>query len=89
MNYKTLAIIYAFGLILMCGFYFSIVSMGYDIGKESKALEILTQCKAGQVVTINDTELHCGVISKELNLEAAQYRAVKNCTKIIKEWENE
>ena len=89
MNYKTLAAIYAFGLILMCGLYFSILSMGYDIGKESRSLEILTQCKAGEIVTINGTELHCGVISKELNLEAAQYRAVKNCVKLIKEWEDD
>ena len=89
MNYKTLAAIYAFGLILMCGFYFSIISMGYDIGKESKALEILAQCKAGEIVTINDTEIHCGIISKEINIKAAQYRGVKNCVKLIKGWEDE
>ena len=89
MNYKTLAAIYAFGLILMCGFYFSIVSMGYDIGKESRSLEILTQCKAGEIVTINDTDIHCGIVSKEIDIEAAQYRGVKNCVKLVKGWEDE
>ncbi len=89
MSYKALAAIYAFGLILMCGFYFSIVSMSYDIGKESRSLEILAQCKNDGIVTINDTEVHCAVVDKEINLEAAKYRAVKNCTKLIKRWENE
>ena len=89
MNYKTVAVVH--GLICVAG----IIVIGcqaltaYDIGKESKALEILTQCKAGEIVTINDTELHCGIVNKELNLKAAQYRAVKNCTKLVKEWEDE
>tara|TARA_R110000737_G_scaffold271423_1_gene278485 strand:- start:1010 stop:1201 length:192 start_codon:yes stop_codon:yes gene_type:complete len=62
--------------------------MGYDIGKESRSLEILTQCKNGEIVTINDTEIHCGIISKELNIKAAQYRGVKNCVKLVKGWED-
>ena len=89
MNHKALAAFYAFGLVLMCGFYFSILSMGYDIGKESRSLEILTQCRAGEIVTINDTDIHCGIISKEINIKAAQYRGVKNCVKLVKEWEDE
>tara|TARA_R110000744_G_scaffold246942_1_gene363429 strand:- start:6462 stop:6737 length:276 start_codon:yes stop_codon:yes gene_type:complete len=67
----------------------ALMAMFQDIGKESKALEILAQCKAGEIVTINDTEIHCGIISKELNIKAAQYRAVKNCVKLVKEWEGE
>jgi hypothetical protein len=88
MNYKPLAIIQAAILIMLCVLCVLIAALSltaYDIGKESRSLEILTQCKNGEVVTINGTELHCGVISKELNLEAAQYRAVKNCTKLIKD----
>lgn len=89
MNYKALAVFNAVLLIVFSVVIASLLVMMHDIGKESKALEILTQCKAGEIVTINGTELHCGVISKELNLEAAQYRAVKNCTKLIEEWEDE
>lgn len=89
MNYKLLAIIQAVVVIVLCMLIAALSLTAYDIGKESKALEILTQCKAGEIVTINDTELHCGVISKELNIKAAQYRGVKNCVKLIKEWEDE
>ena len=89
MNYKLLAIIQAVTVIILCVLISALSLTAYDIGKESKALEILTQCKTGGIVTISDTELHCGVVSKEVNLEAAQYRAVKNCTKLIKEWEDE
>lgn len=67
----------------------ALMFMFNDIGKESRSLEILTQCKNGEIVTINDTEIHCGIISKEINIKAAQYRAVKNCVKLIKEWEDE
>lgn len=89
MNYKTEAIWQ--GLLLMVGFMsFGAMSITiYDIGKESRSLEILTQCKSGEIVTINDTEIHCGIVSKELNIKAAQYRGVKNCVKLVKEWEDE
>lgn len=88
MNYKTVAIIQAVVVIILCMLIAALSLTAYDIGKESRSLEILTQCKAGEVVTINDTEIHCGIISKELNIEAAQYRAVKNCVKLVKEWDN-
>tara|TARA_R110002096_G_C14661646_1_gene728214 strand:+ start:33453 stop:33722 length:270 start_codon:yes stop_codon:yes gene_type:complete len=89
MNYKTVAVVH--GLICVVGFIVigCQAMTAYDIGKESRSLEILTQCKNGEIVTINDTEIHCGIISKEINIEAAQYRGVKNCTKLVKEWEDE
>lgn len=89
MNYKAAAVIQAAILIVLCVLIATLLMTSYSVGKESKALEILTQCKAGQVVTINDTELHCGVISKELNIKAAQYRAVKNCNRLIEGWKGE
>lgn len=89
MNYKALAVFNAVLLIVFSTVICALLVMMHDIGKESRSLEILTQCKAGETVTINGTELHCGVISKEVNLEAAQYRAVKNCNKLVKEWEDE
>lgn len=89
MNYKTVAVVH--GLICVAGMIIigTQALTAYDIGKESRSLEILTQCKNGEIVTINDTEIHCGIISKELNIEAAQYRGVKNCVKLIKGWEGE
>ena len=89
MNYKLLAIIQAVTVIILCVLIAALSLTAYDIGKESRSLEILTQCKNGEIVTINDTEIHCGIISKEINIEAAQYRGVKNCTKLVKEWEDE
>ena len=89
MNYKLLAIIQAAILIVLCVLIATLLMTSYSVGKESRSLEILTQCKAGEVVTINGTELHCGIISKELNIKAAQYRGVKNCVKLVKGWEDE
>jgi len=89
MNYKTLAIIQTVVGIAICTLFTGISLTAYDIGKESRSLEILTQCKAGEIVTINDTEIHCGIVSKEINIKAAQYRGVKNCVKLVKEWEDE
>ena len=89
MNYKLLAIIQAVTVIILCVLIAALSLTAYDIGKESRSLEILTQCKNGEIVTINDTEIHCGIISKEINIEAAQYRGVKNCVKLVKGWEDE
>ena len=89
MNYKLLAIIQAVTVIILCVLIAALSLTAYDIGKESRSLEILTQCKNGEIVTINDTEIHCGIISKEINIEAAQYRGVKNCVKLVKEWDDE
>jgi len=89
MNYKTVAIIQTVVGIAACISFTALSLTAYDIGKKSRSLEILTQCKAGEIVTINDTEIHCGIISKELNIEAAQYRGVKNCVKLVKGWDDE
>jgi hypothetical protein len=55
-------------------------------GKESARTDILEQCQNGKSVTIDDIEIHCGVISSDVNLEAARYNAVKQCVKLIGVW---
>ena len=57
MNYKLLAIIQAVVVIVLCMLIAALSLTAYDIGKESKALEILTQCKAGEIVTITVPEV--------------------------------
>ena len=89
MNYKTIAILQALLVIVMLAASLGLAAMFHDIGKGSKELEILNKCTNGQLITINGTELHCGIISKELNIKAAQYRGVKNCVKLVKGWEDE
>lgn len=89
MNYKTIAILQALLVVVMLSASLGLAAMLHDIGKGSKELEILNKCTSGQPITINGLEFHCGIISKELNIEAAQYRGVKNCSKLVKEWEDE
>ena len=88
-NIKTMGTIYAFLVILMCGFYWSMVCLGVDIGRESKSLEILEQCKTSNTITIKGKEIRCAMVQTVDSIEAARYRSVKNCTKIIKEWEGD
>jgi hypothetical protein len=55
-------------------------------GKELARTDILEQCQNGKSVTIDGIEIHCGVISSDVNLEAARYNAVKQCVKLIGAW---
>ena len=89
MNYKTIAVLQALLVIVMLAASLGLAAMFHDIGKGSKELEILNKCTNGQIITINGLEFHCGAVSKEINIKAAQYRAVKNCSKLIKGWEND
>lgn len=89
MNYKTIAVLQALLVIVMLSASLGLAAMFHDIGKGSKELEMLNKCTSGQLITINGLEFHCGVVSKELNIKAAQYRGVKNCVKLIKGWEDE
>jgi hypothetical protein len=60
-----------------------------DLGKDSAQTAILERCQSNQIVTINDIEIHCGVVSPVVNIKAAKYRSVKNCVKLIEGWINE
>lgn len=88
-DWQLMVALKALLVVIMLAVSLALAAMFHDIGKESKELEILSKCKGGQLVEINGLEIHCGVVSKELNIEAAQYRAVKNCSKLIKGWESE
>lgn len=89
MNYKTIAILQALLVVVMLAASIGLAAMFHDIGKGSKELEIMNKCTSWQPITINGLEFHCGIISKEINIKAAQYRGVKNCVKLIEEWEDE
>ena len=89
MKYKAIAVLQALLVIVMLAASLGLAAMFHDIGKGSKELEILNKCTNGQTITINGLEFHCGAVSKEINIKAAQYRGVKNCVKLIEEWEDE
>jgi hypothetical protein len=61
----------------------------FEKGKESARTEILEQCQKGKPVTIDGIKIHCGVIHKNVNQEAAKYRGVKQCVKLIGAWNDE
>tara|TARA_R110002051_G_C8689633_1_gene492828 strand:- start:1151 stop:1420 length:270 start_codon:yes stop_codon:yes gene_type:complete len=89
MNYKTIAILQALLVVVMLAASLGLAAMFHDIGKGSKELEILNKCTSGQLITISGLGFHCGAVSKEINIKAAQYRGVKNCVKLINGWEHE
>jgi hypothetical protein len=72
-------------LLLFCVFLVG----SYNSGRESIRFEILEQCQNHQPVTIDGIEIHCGVIHKDVNQEAAKYRSVKQCVKLIGAWNDE
>tara|TARA_R110000851_G_scaffold236513_1_gene389204 strand:- start:6661 stop:6930 length:270 start_codon:yes stop_codon:yes gene_type:complete len=89
MNYKQevagimISILAVPTLLVLC------LTFANDLGRESARIEILEQCQSNQIVTINDIEINCGVVSPVVNIKAAKYRAVKNCVKLIEGWINE
>jgi hypothetical protein len=89
MSYKTEFAANAICLILL----FSILSFcppwNWESGKEYARTEILKQCQNHQPFTIDGIEIHCGVIHSAVNQEAAKYRKVKQCLKVIEEFTNE
>jgi hypothetical protein len=89
MSYKS-EIIWS-GIVVVSTIIFIAWSMSFMFigGRESARTEILEQCQSNQTVKINGIEIHCGVISSDVNLEAAKYRGLKRCVKSIKEFTNE
>jgi hypothetical protein len=86
MSYKKTAIIQT---VFLVAFSIPLIYMVCDIVKDaeqSARTEILEQCQNGKSVTIDGVEIHCGVISSDVNLEAARYNAVKQCVKLIGAW---
>ena len=85
MNYKTIAILQ--NLVIVGGIVSALAfsAMAYDMGKSTNQ-QTLDNCMNGIDIMHDGKLIRCGIITVG-NLEAAQYRAVKNCSKLLKEWE--
>lgn len=87
MNYKTIAILQALLIVYGIASALAFSVMAYDMGKSTNQ-QTLDNCMNGIDIMHDGKLIRCGIITVG-NLEAAQYRAVKNCSKLIKEWESE
>ena len=89
MSYKSETVSGGIFFLIIAGLIFYGLPTIYEYGKERSRTEILKECQDHQVVTIDGIEIHCGIIGPNVNLKAAEYRAVKNCVKLIEGWINE
>jgi hypothetical protein len=89
MSYKSDIAGNAIGIIVFVGLIGFGIPWVSELGQESASNDILEQCQNHQSVTINGIEIHCGVIHKNVNQEAAKYRGVKQCVKLIGAWNDE
>lgn len=89
MSYKTIAVLQALLVSVALVLAFALSAMWYDIGRESASRELLAACEQRQTVVVNNKKIHCGVIHSAVSIEAARYRSVKNCNRIMRKWQNE
>lgn len=87
MTYKTIAILQNLVIVAGMASALAFAAMAYDMGKSTNQ-QTLDNCMNGVDIMRNGKLIRCGIITVD-NIAAARYRGVKNCTKIIKEWENE
>lgn len=87
MNYKTIAILQALLIVAGIASALALSAMAYDMGKATNQ-RTLDNCMNGIDIMHDGKLIRCGVIHRVDNIAAARYRGVKNCTKIIKEWED-
>ena len=87
MNYKTIAILQNLVIVAGIASALAFAAMAYDMGKSTNQ-QTLDNCMNGIDIMHDGKLIRCGIITVG-NLEAAKYRAVKNCSKLIKEWESE
>jgi hypothetical protein len=64
----------------------SIVYYIPTVAHKAAQVEILEFCKDGKSFEVNGVEVHCGIISKHVNMKAAEYEKVKQCIKFTNEW---
>ena len=83
-NIGTKEIIAALILGLLLGCLFMTAASHYD--KDKAAHGFIESCEAGTDIEYKGKSFRCAVISPEIGLEAARYRAVKNCTRITNSW---
>lgn len=86
MNYKLIATLQ--NLVIVAGMASALAfsAMAYDMGKATNQ-QTLDNCMNGIDIMHDGKLIRCGVITVD-NIAAARYRGVKNCTKLIKEWED-
>lgn len=89
MSYKTIAALQALLVSTALVLAFALSAMWYDIGIESSSRDFLLACEQGRVVEVGDKKIHCGIIHSAVSIEAARYRSVKNCNRIMRKLQNE
>lgn len=87
MSYKTAAILQALLIVAGIASALAFSAMAYDMGKATNQ-RTLDNCSKGIDIMHDGKLIRCGVIHRVDNIEAARYRGVKNCVKLIKEWED-
>ena len=87
MSYKAVAILQ--NLVIVAGIIAALAfsAMAYDMGRSTNQ-RTLDNCMNGIDIMHDGKLIRCGIITVD-NIESARYRGVKNCTKLIKEWEDE
>jgi hypothetical protein len=89
MNHKSEIVRSGIGIMIFAIVIFAGIPTATSLGAEQARTEILEQCQNHQPVTIDGTVIHCGIIGPDVNIEAAEYRAFKNCVKLTEDWVNE
>lgn len=87
MTYKAIAILQALLIVAGIASALAFTVMAYDMGKATNQ-RTLDNCMNGIDIIHDGKLIRCGIIHRVDNLAAARYRGVKNCVKLIKEWEN-
>ena len=86
MNYKLIATLQNLVIVAGMASALAFAAMAYDMGKSTNQ-QVLDNCMNGIDIMHEGKLIRCGIITVD-NLTAARYRDVKNCVKLIKEWEN-
>lgn len=87
MTYKTIAILQNLVIVAGIASALAFAAMAYDMGKSTNQ-QTLDNCMNGVDIMHDGKLIRCGIITVD-NLESARYRGVKNCTKLVKEWEDD
>lgn len=86
MSYKAIAILQTLLVVAGIASALALSAMAYDMGRSTNQ-RTLDNCMNGVDIMHNGKLIRCGVITVD-NIAAARYRGVKNCVKLIKEWED-
>lgn len=87
MSYKAIAILQTLLIVAGIASALALSAMAYDMGRSTNQ-RTLDNCSKGIDIMHDGKLIRCGIITVD-NIAAARYRGVKNCVKLIKEWEDE